>query len=359
MTMTSVLRKAAAKGTTKLAEDVQAGRQCSPTQALDELLKVEQDWTKASLATFKLLKWTVSDADTTNQAAQSVPSDVIESLLDEYNFGNVPCDHQRRFLKAIAKNDLGRVTLRGFSMMNREHILALTGANLTVLKLIDCAGFDPCTGGVFESCVLGKIAKNCTALERLEIWGAAKMAKLADVGLAVDGPLSFKSLRVCHVDRCDGLRSIWLKSAVKARLRVRHCKELKSVRAEGNFQQDKHSCTFEDCPQLEVQTVGSSAHTGLRDLTPPEIVAHVRAQPGSGYLYMMPAHDRMSVDYHQLKDFHLVPHSEVDPENYYAMISKAGVLCRKADVLYKFTPLDCWERDNHAFTHPPPPLCRA
>ena len=87
--------------------------------------------------------------------------------------------------------------------------------------------------------------------------------------------------------------------------------------------------------------------TGLGDLTPPEIVAHVRAKPGDGFLYMMPAHDRMSVDYHPY-DVHLVPHSEIDPENYYT-ISKDGVQ-ETTDGLSEFTPLDRWEQDYHTFT---------
>ena len=253
MTMTSVLRKAAAKGTTKLAGDVQAGRQCSPKQALDELLQVERNWDNAVLDAWKLLKWTVWAEDTTKHAA-SVPSDVIESLFDEKDFGNVPPNHQRRFLNGVAKNELRRVTLRGFAVLTRDLMLAVTGANLTVLKLIECAGFDPCAAEVLGGCVLERIAKKCTALECLEIRGAPEMTKLAAVGLVVDGPLSFRSLKVCYVGGCAALRSIWLKSVVKGRLRVQRCENLKSVRVEGNIQLGK--CSFDDCPQLEVSTAG-------------------------------------------------------------------------------------------------------
>jgi hypothetical protein len=251
MTMTSLLRKASTKGASKLAGEVQGGRQCSPKQALAELDQVKDDWREARADTWNLLQWNTGIAQwATAQAARQIPADVAEDVLnDERGFMDVPPAHQRQFINAVAKKAAGlsRVTLRGFSsQVFRQGLVDLAGANLTVLKLVDCAEFNPCAAELAAAgrgCILARIARKCTALEILEIRGVPKMTVLANVGPFQTHPLSFQSLRIIQVVNCAALERIWLSSALcqGSRLLVEGCDVLQAVRLEGFFEGGKCS----------------------------------------------------------------------------------------------------------------------
>ena len=249
-TMTSLLRKATAAGTAMLAGEVQAGRQCSPRQALIELEQVERDWQVDRIKTWKLLKWIMVDEYATEQAARKIPADVVEAVLEENKFSHIPPEHQQRFISVVAKKaaTLTRVTLRGFSALKGRQLFDVTGPNITVLKLIDCLYIDPCAPAL-GGCILADIVKKCTALECLEIRGMPALTVLADVGRVRNDALRFRSLKIVRVSECARLKEIWLSSAVEiSRLLVQGCLALKSVRLEETIQADK--CSFEGCPQL-------------------------------------------------------------------------------------------------------------
>jgi hypothetical protein len=252
---------------------------------------VKDDWEKARADTWKLLQWIKHKSDTTTtgifqwataQAARQIPADVAEDVLnDERGFRDVPPAHQRQFINTVAKKAAGlsRVTLRGFSgQVFRQGLVDLAGANLTVLKLVDCAEFNPCAAELTAAgrgCILARIARKCTALEILEIRGVPKMTVLANVGLFQTHPLSFQSLRIIQVVGCAALERIWLSSALGqgSRLLVEGCEVLQAVRLEGFFEGDKCSIPrmgpFEGPGHVPPGSLGVSRVTTWRPYAPP------------------------------------------------------------------------------------------
>ncbi|KAK0138380.1 Dynein heavy chain 6, axonemal [Merluccius polli] len=86
------------------------------------------------------------------------------------------------------------------------------------------------------------------------------------------------------------------------------------------------------------EVMGAGVHS------PPDIVRILRSNPHLGFLYMMPAVPKSSIDYDPF-NLKITTYENV-PKNNFLTVSPEGVLSTTEDT-YDFVPLEGWEREYH------------